>query len=305
MKTAKNATFLFQRDFMDYHKDRFEDHSLMVYENNVLKAVLPGNLEQNTMHSHQGLTYGGLVLEHTVKLFDVCQIFRSVLKFLNDEGIGRLVVKALPSIYSEIPSDELAYLMFLSEANCFRTDTLSVVDNNHTLPISNDRKNGHKRGVKHKLEVKEVESFEEFWNVILIPNLERKHQVSPVHSLEEITKLKQKFPGNIRQFNVYHNEQIVAGTTIFETKFVAHSQYISGKSDKNKIGSLDFLHMHLLQTVFQNKPFFDFGISNENQGKTVNKGLQYWKEGFGARTVVQRFYEVQTVNHNLLQTVFQ
>ena len=63
--------------------------------------------------------------------------------------------------------------------------------------------------------------------------------------------------------------------------------------------------MHLLQTVFQNKPFFDFGISNENQGKTVNKGLQYWKEGFGARTVVQRFYEVQTVNHNLLQTVFQ
>ena len=26
--TAKNATFLFQRDFMDYHQDRFEDFSL-------------------------------------------------------------------------------------------------------------------------------------------------------------------------------------------------------------------------------------------------------------------------------------
>ena len=28
---SKNGTFLFDRRFMDYHSDRFRDHSLMVY----------------------------------------------------------------------------------------------------------------------------------------------------------------------------------------------------------------------------------------------------------------------------------
>ena len=29
---AKNATFLFARDFMEYHSDRFTDYSLLVYK---------------------------------------------------------------------------------------------------------------------------------------------------------------------------------------------------------------------------------------------------------------------------------
>jgi hypothetical protein len=32
ISTAKNATFLFHRDFMEYHSDRFEDYSLLVFE---------------------------------------------------------------------------------------------------------------------------------------------------------------------------------------------------------------------------------------------------------------------------------
>ena len=28
---AKNATFLFNRDFMEYHKERFDDFSLLIF----------------------------------------------------------------------------------------------------------------------------------------------------------------------------------------------------------------------------------------------------------------------------------
>ena len=84
---------------------------------------------------------------------------------------------------------------------------------------------------------------------------------------------------------------------------MAHSQYISGNEDKNTLGSLDFLHVHLLKTVFHEKEYFDFGVSNECNGLKINKGLQFWKEGFGARTVVQSFYRVDTKNHNLLNNV--
>ena len=119
----------------------------------------------------------------------------------------------------------------------------------------------------------------------------------------EITKLKSLFPENIRQFNVYENGIIVAGTTIFESSNVAHCQYISGKEDKNELGGIDLLFSRLISETFKNKRFFDFGISNENQGRKLNEGLSYWKESFGASTIVHDFYEVKTSNYNLLDSV--
>jgi hypothetical protein len=212
-------------------------------------------------------------------------------------------LKELPFFYTSKFSGELKYLLFLSEARLYRRDVLSVLDLSGEIKLSKDRKEGVKRGLKTGLEVKETQDFVEFWNEILIPNLAQKHKVKPVHTLEEITFLKSKFPDNIRQFNVYHEGKIVGGTTIFETDNVAHSQYISSNADKNEFGSLDFLHYKLITEVFAKKKYFDFGISNENQGKKINEGLLYWKETFGSGLVTQDFYEVLTANHLLLDSV--
>jgi len=117
-------------------------------------------------------------------------------------------------------------------------------------------------------------------------------------------RLKHLFPENIRQFNVYYNDKIVAGTTIFESSTVAHCQYISKAPDMEDLGSLDFLFRYLITEIFNEKRFFDFGISNESQGKKLNEGLSYWKESFGAGTIVHDFYEVGTANYAKLESVF-
>ncbi len=59
---SKNGTFLFYRDFMEYHSGRFKDHSLLFYEKDKPVALLPGNITGNIFYSHQGLTYGGFIL---------------------------------------------------------------------------------------------------------------------------------------------------------------------------------------------------------------------------------------------------
>ncbi|MBC7522948.1 MAG: GNAT family N-acetyltransferase [Flavobacterium sp.] len=300
---AKNATFLFHRDFMEYHSNRFLDYSLMVFQNEKLVSVLPANKVENAVYSHLGLTYGGLVLKDKISLQKVILIFKEFLKFLNLNEIETLVLKQIPSIYCDIFSDEINYALFVSKANLYRVDALSVLNLSKSFVLSKDRKAGISKGNDCYLEVIEETNFELFWNEILIPNLKLKHNVKPVHSLEEITYLHSKFPDKIRQFNVYHDDKIVAGTTIFETKLVAHSQYISGNNEKNTNGSLDFLHHHLITNVFKDKPFFDFGISNENNGLSLNSGLLYWKESFGANTVVQNFYEVSTQHYKLLDYV--
>ncbi|PVX44965.1 hypothetical protein C8C85_0725 [Flavobacterium sp. 103] len=302
---AKNATFLFHRDFMDYHKDRFEDFSLMVFKNEKLVAVLPANRVENVVYSHQGLTYGGLVYGEKLKLASVILIFKAILFYLNENKIFKIQIKTLPSIYHNKPAEELNYALFLAEAQLIRRETLSVIDLSKPNLIANGRKEGVKKGMVNSLEIKEVNDFDDFWNTILIPNLEKKHQAKPVHSLEEITDLKRKFSKSIRQFNVYYKYEIVAGATLFESENVIHSQYISADKNKNETGSLDFLYHHLITEVFSNKKFFDFGTSNKNQGRILNKGLSFWKESFGASTIVQDFYEVATINFSKLENVIK
>ena len=289
---------------MDYHQYRFKDHSLMFYKKDKLIALFPANQDENMLYSHQGLTYGGLLIKKDIKLRDVKECLQILLDYLKENNILKVHIKSLPALYSPIPMDELNYLFFILEAKLTRRDALSVINMQHRPKLSRDRIAGNKRAVKQGLVIKEVDAFDDFWNEILIPNLQERYGTKPVHSLEEIQKLKIFFPKNIRQFNVYKDDVIVAGTTIFETEYVAHSQYISGDDDRNILGSLDFLHVYLLDEVFKDKMYFDFGISNENQGRNINEGLHYWKEGFGARTMTQDFYEIDVQNSHKLDTIF-
>lgn len=300
---AKNATFLFHRDFMEYHSDRFKDHSLLLFdEKDKLIAVFPANEVENTIHSHQGITYGGLIYKE-IKLDKVIAVFKEVVWYYHQNGFDTLHIKSIPSIYHQKPAEELAYAFFLMQAQLIRRDTLAVIDLRNDLQISKGRMEGVTKGIKNNLRIVEESDFESFWNQIMIPNLEKKHQAQPVHSLKEIQYLQSKFPTNIRQFNVYLGNKIVAGTTIFESHQVAHAQYISANEEKNELGSLDFLYHHLITNIFASKKFFDFGISNEVQGKKLNFGLSFWKESFGASTIVHDFYEVTTSNYKLAENV--
>lgn len=300
---AKNATFLFHRNFMEYHKDRFDDYSMMVFCNDKLVSVIPANRVEDRVYSHQGLTYGGFVLDKKIKLGDVIEIAKTVVKFLFDNKISKFQLKLIPSIYNDYFSEEIEYCMFLMQSKLIRRDCLSVIDLKSNYLVSKTRKECIRKGIRNKVIIKEENNFEKFWSEILIPNIKLKHNSSPVHSVDEIAMLQKLFPQNIRHFNAYFNDEIVAGSTIFVTNKVAHPQYISGNSKKNEIGSLDILYHHLITNVFKEKAYFDFGPSHENEGRNINNGILFWKESFGAKTTVQDFYEVETSNYKLLENV--
>ena len=303
VSSAKNASFLLHRDFMEYHKDRFEDSSLLVFDGEKLVSVIPANRVGDTVLSHQGLTYGGFVLDAKIKLGEALGIAKSVFQFLHLNKISTFQLKLIPSIYNSYFSEEIEYALFLTNAKLLRRDCLSVLDLTKPFKIAKTRRESIRRGEKNSLVIKEELEFELFWNEILIPNLERKHNAKPVHTAAEISKLQQSFPKNIRHFNVYFNDKIVAGSTIFVTDKVAHPQYISGNPQKNELGSLDYLYEYLIADVFKDKQFFDFGPSHEENGKKINEGILFWKESFGAKTTVQDQYQVATANFGLLDSI--
>lgn len=302
VESSKNGTFLHYRDFMEYHSDRFDDLSLMVFQGDKVVAVLPANEVEDEVHSHQGLTYGGLIYGPKVKLANIVMMVQAILKFLHNLNIFKLHFKSIPTIYHKQPAQEAEYVLFTAGADLVRKDSLFVIECDSGQIIERDRKRCIRQGEKNGLQVIESNDFDLFWNEILIPNMSFKHGVNPVHSLQEIKLLHARFPENIRQFNVYHGGKIVAGTTMFVTDTVAHPQHISGNADKNKLGSLDFLYGHLLNE-FRSKKYFDFGPANQSQGKQLDANLAFWKETFGARVMVQDFYEVETANYTMLKNV--
>lgn len=304
VKRAKNATFLFRRDFLEYHAHRFEDFSLMIYVKNELVALLPANKTGNELHSHQGLSYGGLVLKKEISFETVVSILKSLLKYLHESEIKKLHIKLLPKIYHLLPSDEMDYLLFKLNSKRTRCDIASVIDYENRLKItSSNRIRGLKKAKKNNLEIRKETDFEPFWNQVLIPNLQAAHNTEPVHSLAEIQHLQKLFPNKIQQYSVYDAFDIVAGTTVFATEKVVHLQYISAFQKGRATGALDLLFHHLI-AEFANKRYFTFGISNEQQGQKVNKGLLHWKETFGARSIAYEFYTIETKNHPLLNTLF-
>ena len=51
---------------MDYHSDRYLDYSLLIYKKDVLISILAANRVDDQLYSHQGLTYGGFILDKKI-----------------------------------------------------------------------------------------------------------------------------------------------------------------------------------------------------------------------------------------------
>ena len=299
--TAKNATFLFQREFMDYHNDRFEDFSLMVYKDEKLYAVFPANKNGENVYSHQGLTYGSFVLQDSAKLKSTFIAFKESLKFLFKEGIKKLDIRIIPTFYNSLPSDELEYVLYKAGASLVKRDVILLIDYQNKLRFQKNRREGINKAKRKNLIVKVDGDYEAFWNKILIPNLKEKHNSSPVHSLDEIKLLAARFPNHIKQVNVYQDDKIVAGTTVFLTKKVIHPQYVSANSNKNELGSLDVLYNFIIDYFIAGRNYFSFNTSSEENGKLLNEGLLFWKESCGARPHVFNNYEINTDTYKTLE----
>lgn len=303
VKEAKNATFLFQRDFMDYHKDRFEDFSILCFKKDVLFAVLPANKKINEVFSHQGLSYGGLLVKQDLSSENYIIIMKYVLQFLNEQQIISLQIKRIPRIYYNAFSEEENLCLQLLKAERLRVDSYYVIDNKKEYKPNRNRRRALKVAVKKGLSVKENRGLDFFWEEILIKNLQDRFQVKPVHNISEIKALQKKLPKAIRFYGAYNDNELKAGVLMFLTKQVAHFQYSSGSEDRSDDGALDFLFDFIIKK-YSDREYVSFGSSSQNRGLQINAGLAYWKESFGARMHTQDHYKILTDNHQLLNSVF-
>ncbi len=291
---AKNATFLFHRDFMEYHKDRFEDFSLLVFDDEKLLAILPANKKGNIVYSHQGLTYGGLVFLSKVKAEKVEMILDEILLFLKENKFEIFYYKPIPDFYFLEGNKEMDFFLIKRGAILERKEMNLAVNLTAPLKISKSKMKHFRRIENLDLDIFEEENFDPFWEKVLEPRLLEKFDAKPVHSKEEMALLKSKFPQNIKQYSAYRNDEIIAGITIFETKNVVKSQYGATSKTGEEFRALDFLFINLLHKYKRRgKYFFDMGIVDEPNDWGYNRGLLKQKEELGCSVYNQDFYKIE------------
>lgn len=289
---SKNGTFLFRRGFMDYHADRFTDASTLVTDKTGrLLALFPASRSGPRITSHAGLSYGGMVCDETMLSPLAIDIFAAWFTHALSQGAEEIIYKAVPPIYHRMPADEDRYALFYHGAALYRRDMTQTVELAAQGPVQERRRRGMKKAKKSGLRVGESGEIDAFWHV-LAENLASRHQLRPVHTSDELRLLQGRFPEAIRLFAVHDGERLCAGTLLFCCGPTIHAQYIAATEEARARGALDLLFGTLLDLFRPQARFFDFGNSNEGEGCYLNRGLTEFKEGFGARGIVQDFFRI-------------
>lgn len=299
VETSRNGTFLLDRRFMDYHQDRFHDCSLMFMKRDKVLGCFPANYDSatHTVYSHQGLTYGGLLLHNETITPQVLEMFDLLMSHYKHElGADKLVYKAIPSIYHRYPSEESLYALFRNGGRLTARGISSALDLRHPIGYDKSRRRMLRKGVSSSLSLSETdapEDFEAYWN-LLDTCLSSRHGVHPVHSCAEMKLLSSRFPAQIKLFTCRSSAgELLAGCWLFICNRVVHTQYMTVSDQGKKTGALDYMISFLKEKYSQQYDYLDFGISTEDNGKYLNENLIYQKEGLGGRGICYDIYELR------------
>ena len=294
VRASRNGTFLHQRGYMDYHSDRFTDCSLVAERDGKWCALLPACIDGDTLYSHRGLTYGSWLVP--LKHFDVTvmtEAMDAAVAWMRDNGIRRLVYKAVPHIYHRYPCEEDLYALFCHHAALVETNISTTIDLSCPLPLDRGNKSGANAARRAGIQVGSSDDWEGYWQ-LLTSLLGERYGTRPVHTLDEMQLLQTRFPEHIKLYTATLDGELLAGVVMYLSMPVAHCQYIAASPQGKESKALTLLFEHLIaESAGQGYRYFDFGISNEDHGRYLNQGLVRQKSRLGGRGIVYNTYEME------------
>ena len=291
LDTAVNSLFMFKRDYMEYHSDRFTDNSLMFYDDDSLVAVMPASIRDKVLSSHEGLTYGGLVFDKSMKQRRMNELTKCLMEYMQQNEVMKLIYKEIPYIYHSIPAEECEYSLFWNGARLVKMECSSVVNLQNRIKFPKGRKAQVSRAKREGVQV--IDSTD-FCTFIDLENevLKEYHNSKAVHTGRELELLHNRFPDNIRLLVGMYQGKMIAGAVLFVYPNIVKTQYLAANDTAREIGALDLIISEALDEYSESKKWFDFGKSTEGAGDILNEGLIAQKEGFGGRTVMNKTWQL-------------
>ncbi len=297
VEQSLNGTFLHTRRYLAYHGNRFRDVSVLIKdENDKLAGLFPAAVDPNNewrVVSHPGITYGGILHKGNLRGARMVEAVAELKTYYAGQKFGGLRYKTVPQIYHRAPASDDLYALFVHNAARYRCDLSCAIDLANRGEISSRRRRSLKKALKCGIRVDEDENFTAGLWEVLEKNLASKYETRPVHSLEEITLLQSLFPERIKSVAAMLDKEVVAGVVLFLTETVAHAQYIASSSVGYETSALDAVFNYCIEAAASaGKRYFDFGTSNEDDGRKLNENLYNFKSEFGGGGIAHEFYDI-------------
>lgn len=286
---SRSGNLLHRRGYMDYHADRYVDCSLVVERHGDMLAAFPASVSADTVTSHAGLTYAGLLSTPALRAEATLDVFAQIGEHYRAAGARRVVYKAVPRIFHAYPAEEDLYALHRLGAQLVRRDLSSVVALREGYRMAPERRRDIRRARRAGLRIETGGDLAAFH--ALLSGVLQHHGVAPTHSLAELRLLQRRFPQQIVLHTAHAADALLAGALVYDFGRVVHTQYLAASDEGRHAGALSLLLGELIERVYADRHYLSFGISTEQAGQVLNGGLVAQKERFGARAVVHDFYE--------------
>ena len=292
-----NGTFLQTKRFLNYHPDgRFKDSSLIVLQGTNIVAVIPAceiiENEVKCFYSHKGSTFGGIIVERQkYNITTLEELFECFEKYLEKQGYGYVYMKSTSDVFAKESSELLNYFFYKNDYKTVNELSFFIdckkIDEDITKTWVVGRRRDYKYSLRNNLVFRKLNGDDELLEFyeMLKENLSR-HGTKPVHTLEELKEFRDtRLINNVDFYGVFYQKELAAGTMLFYFNTdVLHTQYLAQLEKYKGLYTMNFLNYNLINLA-KSHGFrkFSFGISTENSGKILNKGLAVFKEGFGTQ----------------------
>lgn len=301
----KNQQTIFSSKlFLSYHYEKFNTKVIIFTEKNNVVAFLPLSENFNSIISHPGSTYGGVVQLKKISEKALEVLISQFLDFLKKKKIKTYEFRLPPKIFTLDSFDQINQSI-LKKCSLYFPEEESYVSlktkNFETLNTSNFAK-GHKSEIKLFMNnnenyfiktLNDTQEINQFYK-ILEKNL-NKFNKKPTHKVDELLYLIEKLPENVLIKSLIKDEKILASVVNFILNdSTVHTFYSSFNYDAigNK-GALKYLYWELLKEYSRiGFEYFNFGI-DQHYGEEENKSLRYFKNGFGSEQVERVKYVLQ------------
>lgn len=297
MEESFNGTFLQTRKFLNYHPEgRFEDASFLVEKSGIIVAAVPGNTADATFVSHQGSTFGGpIISKDFTSASRMVEIVETIDNHLRSQyKSARLKITAQAFCCER--NDLLEYV--LEHHGYARHTELSCITpldagEDPLQKCKGECRRNFRSAEAHGLTYRAIEDseLELFYKFLVISKA--KYKTHPVHTIEELRDLQQRFPGKLIFRGMWDKETYLSGIMLFafDNPKVLHFQYLAPDESKNATNATTALFINVMREAAKNGYLrFSWGISTENGGNFLNTNLFRFKEAFGSEPATNVYF---------------
>lgn len=293
---SNNGTMFHMQKFFDYHKPgKFSFDHLMFIENGKIEALLPGAIVDDMVYeSPIGASYGSIVTGD-VKFKTALDIVDTLIEYGKEKGIKEFVLTSAPSIYEKIPNQNLDFallwrgfsysLHYISSA--IRLDPEADIISRCSPTI---RRNIRKTLKNKNIRVEINDRYDEFYPILL--DNKSRHNVKPTHSLEDLIKLTELLPDNLKLFMVYLNDKPIAGSSMFfgndRVAICFYNMLYYDYADYKPIQRV--MYEVMKYSTEHGYQYVDIGVSQDTKADnpmTPSMSLIDFKEKFDAKTTMR------------------